>query len=87
MQWTTEDSRIYLTDENGKKIAEVLFPKTGENEYTVTHTWVDDSLRGQGIAGKLMEAAVKRIRELGGTPKAQCSYAVHWMEKHPDQLG
>ena len=43
---------------------------------------VDDSLRGQGVAGTLMELAVQAIQEQGGTVTATCSYAQHWLEKH-----
>ena len=45
-------NRIYGTDENGKVLAEITFPRTEPGVYTIEHTIVDDSLRGQGIAGR-----------------------------------
>ena len=82
MNWKTEETVITVTDDAGTKVAEVLFPKIGEAEYTITHTWVDASLRGQGMAGRLVEAAVDQIRKNGGTPRASCSYAVRWFAEH-----
>ena len=78
----TEEGRIYMEDETGKLIAEITFPQTAEGEYTIDHTFVDESLRGQGIASKLVQAAVDEIEKKGGKVRATCSYAVSWLEKH-----
>ena len=45
-------------------------------------TIVDSSLQGQGVAGKLVQAAVEDIKSQGGEVRATCSYAVKWLEKH-----
>ena len=74
-----EESRIYLNDEMGSMIAEVTFPETSPGVYTIDHTFVDGSLRGQGMASKLVEAAVKEIQKKGGKVEATCSYAVKWL--------
>ena len=78
----SEDNRIYMTDDAGKVIAEVTFPETAKGEFTIDHTFVDESLRGQGMASKLVQAAVDAIESKGGTVKATCSYAEKWLEKH-----
>ncbi len=78
----TEESRIYMLDEAGKVIAEITFPQTAEGEYTIDHPFVDESLRGQGIASKLVQAAVDEIEKKGGKVRATCSYAVSWLAKH-----
>ncbi|MCI5910788.1 MAG: GNAT family N-acetyltransferase [Oscillospiraceae bacterium] len=82
MEFIKEKNRIYKTDENGKVIAEITFPETEKNVFCIDHTFVDDSLRGQGIAGKLVEAAVSEIENKGGKATATCSYAAHWLEKN-----
>ena len=82
MEFIHEQNRIYGTDENGKVIAEITFPKTEPGVYTIDHTIVDSSLQGQGIAGKLVQAAVDDIKSKGGEVRATCSYAVKWLEKH-----
>lgn len=80
-----EKERVYALDEDGKLIAEITFPETAPGVYTMDHTFVDPSLRGQGMADKLVRAALEQIQANGGTPAATCSYAVSWLEKHPDQ--
>lgn len=82
MEFIHEPNRIYGTDENGKVLAEITFPETEPGVYTIDHTIVDESLRGQGVAGKLVQAAVDDIKVKGGEVRATCSYAVGWLEKH-----
>lgn len=82
MDFKIEENRIYLENNEGKVIAEIEFEKNENNKYNIYHTFVDESLRGQGIAGKLVEMAVNEIKSKGGEPVATCSYAKAWLEKH-----
>lgn len=82
MDFKTENQRIYREDENGKIIAEITFPETEKGVFTIDHTFVDDSLRGQGVAGQLVRLAVEKIKEQGGKVTATCSYAKSWLEKN-----
>lgn len=82
MTYVIEKCRIYGTDEKGKVVAEILFPETDTGVYTITHTFVDGSLRGMGIAGELVSHAVEQIKNNGGKVTASCSYAQKWLEKH-----
>lgn len=77
-----EASCIYALDETGKVIAEVTFPNISEQIVNINHTFVDDSLRGQGVAGILLEAAASQIRQQHKKAYPTCSYAVKWFEKH-----
>mgnify|MGYP000848478914 CR=1 FL=1 len=63
MDFIEESNRIYCKDSQGKVIAEVTFPDIRYHVVNLDHTFVDDSLRGQGVAGKLMEEAVRKIFE------------------------
>ena len=81
MEFKREENRIYKTDDTGKVIAEVTFPETAEGVYTIDHTFVDNSLRGQGVAGQLVQAAVDEITAKGGRVEATCSYAVKWLNE------
>ena len=78
-----EPCRVYGLDEAGKLVAEITFPMVQPGIYCIDHTFVDDSLRGQGVAGQLVQAALEQIKALGGTPTATCSYAVRWLSAHP----
>lgn len=82
MKFIHEPNRIYSTDEAGNVLAEITFPRTAPGVYTIDHTIVDSSLQGQGIAGKLVQAAVEDIKSQGGEVQATCSYAVKWLQKH-----
>jgi len=54
-----EKDRVFCTDECGTVTAEVTFPEGADGTVTIDHTFVDESLRGQGMAGRLLtEAAV-----------------------------
>ena len=81
MEFIKEENRIYLLDETGKIIAEITFEETKKEIYNIDHTFVDESLRGQGIASKLVEEAVKEIEAKGGKVEATCSYAKKWIEE------
>jgi GNAT superfamily N-acetyltransferase len=55
MDFKYEKDRIFLENQEGECIAEVTFPQISENEVNINHTYVDRSLRGQGIADKLVK--------------------------------
>ncbi|MEE0865717.1 MAG: GNAT family N-acetyltransferase [Clostridia bacterium] len=82
MEFIKEDSRIYSLDNNKKVITEITFYESENGIFTIDHTFVDESLRGQGIAGKLVEMAVEEIEKRGGNVEATCSYAKKWLEKN-----
>lgn len=46
----------------GKKLAEMVYTMAGEHKMIIEHTDVDDSLRGQGVGKKLLEALVNYVR-------------------------
>lgn len=80
-----EKDRILLKDAGGKTVAEVDFPENADGVPEITHTFVDSSLRGRGIAGKLMEKTAAKLRRDGKKAVATCSYAVGWFQKHPEE--
>ena len=83
MNFQVELNRVFLNDTEGKLIAEVTFPiVNGVAE--INHTFVDESLRGQGVAGQLLILAVESIREQGIKAHPTCSYAIKWLEKHSE---
>jgi len=79
------DGRIYMNDDAGNMIAEVTFPNIDDNTIIIDHTFVDDSLRGQGIAAKLMLEVINYAKTHNKKIKASCSYAVKWFDKNKDE--
>ena len=67
-----------------KKKGEVTFPPIDEDTVNINHTFVDSSLRGMGMAGKLMEAAARQIQKEGKKAVLSCSYAIKWFDSHEE---
>lgn len=84
MEFIYREHEIALESPEGKTLACVTFPAAGTGKVEIDHTFVDESLRGQGMAGKLMEAAASTLREKNLKAVLTCSYAVKWFEKHPE---
>ena len=84
MEFIYEKWRIHAEDETGRTVAEITFP-IADGVATIDHTFVDDSLRGQGVAGKLVTAAANAIRACGLKIRPTCSYAVKWFADRPEQ--
>jgi predicted GNAT family acetyltransferase len=85
MEFIHESNRIYAQDEAGAVIAEITFPLRGEGLVAIDHTFVADSLRGQGVAGKLMAACHAQLSADGRKALPVCSYAVQWFQAHPEK--
>ncbi len=81
---TVTDTRIEFEYENGEVLASVDYVLK-DGVYFLEHTNVDASLRGQGVAGKLMEAFDEFVREKGAKATPVCSYAVAWYDKNSDK--
>ena len=84
MEWVMERDRVQVLDEGWNVLAEVTFPQVEPGIVEIDHTFVDESLRGQGVAGELMRRAATSIAASGLYARPTCSYAVSWFEKHPE---
>ncbi len=73
--YITEENRIYLQDENWNILAEIDFEKVDEKTYNISRTFVDDSVRWQGIGGELVERAIAYLTSKWYKVSATCSYA------------
>ncbi len=82
MEFKHEKGRVYMENAEGKVIAEITFPETAPGTVNIDHTFVDDSLRGQGVADKLVRGALEDIAKDKKKYTASCSYAIKWLEKH-----
>ena len=75
MEFQKEAHRIFAEDTAGKLLAELVFPETEPGVFTIQHTFADASLKGQGVAARLVDMAVEEIQARGGEVRATCSYA------------
>ena len=83
MPFKIESNRIYY-EQNGQVLAEITFPALPDGSVNIDHTFVDESLRGQGVAGHLMEQTVQTLRATGRKAVATCSYAKKWLATHEE---
>ena len=86
MEFQHEPGRLWMESAEGKLLAEVLFPTVGSGIVEITHTFVDDSLRGQGVAAALIEAVAEELRREHKRAKLSCSYAVAWFRRHSEYV-
>lgn len=84
MNFIHSQNRIFLLNDNNETIAEVTFPDIDENTVNINHTYVSDSLRGQGIAGKLMKVTAEQLKSQNKKVVLTCSFAVKWFEHNTE---
>lgn len=82
MDFKINENGIDGINEEGKVMAQITYELIEEGVYNINHTFVDESLRGQKIAQKLVEMAIEEIKKKNGKIVATCSYARHYLEKH-----
>lgn len=69
----------------GDPIAEMTYRRVG-SRMIIDHTEVDEALEGQGVARRLLDAAVAYAREHGETLVPLCPYARSQFEADPTIL-
>lgn len=58
-----QTGEFFQVDVSGKRIAEISYIWKDEHHIVANHTWVDDSLRGQGVARQLLDILVDFARK------------------------
>lgn len=81
MNFKENQEFIWLEDEEGKRVAYVQFHEVKEGVLELAHTVVSEELKGKGIAGKLLEAFVKKLEKEEKRVIPTCCYAADWFRK------
>ncbi|BCR36519.1 GNAT family N-acetyltransferase [Mariniplasma anaerobium] len=84
MEFIYENHKIYVKDNEDKVIVEATFPLYNKETVVVDHTYVDPTLRGHGVASKLMHEVCKHAEKLGYKVVATCPYSIVWFKKHKE---
>ena len=69
-----QKGEFFLNNADGQRIAEISYIWRDETTIDANHTWVDDSLRGQGVARLLLDTLVDFSREKNLKIIPTCSY-------------
>jgi predicted GNAT family acetyltransferase len=72
---------VWLQD--GKRLAEMTYTVAG-TRVIIDHTQMDDALRGKGVGGKLVRAAVEWARAENQRLLPLCPFARSVFDKNPD---
>ena len=84
MNFEYETNKIFLKSHDGKIISEITFPKEDDNVVNINYVFVDESMRGKGIADKLMKEAVEQIKKSNKKVIASCPFAKSWFQKNQE---
>lgn len=71
---TSTSGKFLIQNAQHIKIAEMSYRWKDENTIIADHTWVDNSLRGQGVAHLLLDQLVEFARHKHIKIIATCSY-------------
>lgn len=82
MNIVKEEGRFYIGDKQSPDA--FISYKNKDGVLFVNSTFVDDSLRGQGIAAKLVKELIDYAVENNFKIKPICSYVVKYFEKHSE---
>lgn len=83
MNFVQENNRTVYYDADGQMLAEVTF--TDQGDYVeIDHTFVSETLRGQGVADQITRSLLERLRKENRKAVAVCPYTVKWKEKNRD---
>ncbi|MBN3583446.1 N-acetyltransferase [Algoriphagus aestuarii] len=74
----------FFIEEGARRFAEMVYVMAGSKKMIIEHTEVDDSLQGQGIGAKLLEALVEYVRKEGIKVLPLCPFAKATFKKRPD---
>lgn len=85
MKFIIEKERIYLNNDQGEMIAEARIPFIQTGVFNVERVFVDSSLRGQGMASKVMDEVYNYAKNNNYTVVNSCPYAVAWFKKNTDK--
>lgn len=58
-----------------------------DGQLDIRHTVVPNEIGGRGIAAQLVKATYDYALEQHLSPIATCSYAVVWLQRHPEYQG
>lgn len=83
IQNDTEKSKFVMNLEQAE--ARIDYKRGPGNCYNLLHTIVPPEAQGQGIASKLVAAAVATAKKEKVKVVATCSYVQKWFENHPEE--
>lgn len=79
------ENSFYQEDEKGNKLAEIKYKELDEHTVEANSTFVDPSLRGQGVAEKLVDRLVEEMKKEDKKIHPTCPYIVKLFERKEEK--
>lgn len=76
----------FYVELDGKKEAEMTYKHSGNQQITIDHTEVNDSLKGEGVGHKLINVAIDYLRKNDLRAVADCPFVKSVFDKKGDEL-
>ena len=76
----------FYVEVNGQQEAEMTYKHSGNKQVIIDHTEVNDSLKGQGVAHKLIDAAVAYLRKNNLKAIAECPFVKSVFDKKGEEF-
>lgn len=81
---TTKKGGSFTYEEDGKKLAEMVYFNSGDKTIIIDHTDVDASLKGQGMGKQLLGKLVEFVRSTHKLVIPYCPFANATFQKTPE---
>lgn len=73
-----------IRNEENERVAEMTYVTSGDSAFIIDHTEVDRSLRGHGIAERLLAAATDHARKNNLKIHATCPFALKKLQEEKE---
>lgn len=77
-------NKFFIGESEEDILAEITFNLDGKKNLVVDHTYVSESLRGQGIAAFLVLKVIEYARHKCYKIIPKCSYVINFFERHEE---
>ncbi len=86
MEIKQAEKGFFIGDSMESSVARIIWENTEEGVISVVSTYVDPSLRGQNIAGKLLDSVILYARSNSVKIIPVCSYVVKKMTRNDEYM-
>lgn len=85
IQHVSDDKKgTFFIEEDGQRVAEMVYSKAGETLLIIEHTEVNETLKGKGAGKQLVFQGVAYARAMGLRIMPLCPFAKLIFEKYPE---
>lgn len=81
---TGEKKGRFFIEQEGQRLAEMVYNKLGTRQVIIEHTEVHDTLKGQGAGRAMVQAGVQWAREQQKRIIPLCPFAKLIFKKYPE---